>query len=365
MPQADLTEQLEMVRALFDGGRLAQARDLAGLLKTELAQETELSAAAIGQFESGAARPTTGTVAKLALALQVPPVFLAGNRKRFSITEADTHFRSLRSTPKRDRAKARAQVEILAEIVATLERRVRLPAVNLPELDPSSTPEEAAQAVRQAWELGEGPIPDVVGLFERKGVIISRLPAATDELDAFSCWVGSRPFIILISNKQAADRARFDAAHELAHILLHHDAQPGDAAVERAAHTFAAEFLAPTRSIRELLPKRIDWRRLAELKLEWGLSMAMLVRRMRDLGIISDAAFRRGMMDLSRRGWRRSEPIDLGEPEQPELLARAMTLLEEHRGFTVDQLGDELALSPNNIAPFIETLSENRLSPSI
>jgi hypothetical protein len=71
------------------------------------------------------------------------------------------------------------------------------------------------------------------------------------------------------------------------------------------------------------------------------------------------------MMDLSRRGWRRSEPINIGDPEQPELLAQVMTLLEGHRGFTFDQLGDELALSPDNIAPFIDTLSEARLSPSI
>jgi Zn-dependent peptidase ImmA (M78 family) len=260
---------------------------------------------------------------------------------------------------------ARAQVELLAEIVASLERRVRLPAIDLPELDPRVSPEEAARAVRNAWNLGDGPIGDVVGLLERKGMIVARLPAATDELDAFSCWIGARPFIILASNKEAADRARFDAAHELAHILLHHDAQPGDVSVERAAHAFAAEFLAPTASIRELLPKRVDWRRLAELKLVWGLSMAMLLRRMRDLGLISDASYRRGMMDMSRRGWRTTEPIILGEPEQPELLARVMALLEENRGFTLHQLGDELALNRASIEPFIETLSEDRLSASI
>lgn len=363
MPQADLEGQLETVRALFDGGRLTQARELAGFLKSDLAAATKLSAAAIGQFESRVSRPTAGTVAKLALALKVPPAFFAANRQRLSISEADTHFRSLRSTSKRDRAKARAQVELLAEIVQALERRVRLPEVDLPEVDPDSSPQQAAQAVREAWALGDGPLRDVVGLLERKGVIISRLPAATDELDAFSCWLGSRPFIILVSNKDAADRARFDAAHELAHLLLHHDAHPGDAAVERAAHAFAAEFLAPTRSIGPLLPKRVDWRRLAGLKLEWGVSMAMLLRRMRDLSVISDAAYRRGMMDLSRRGWRRSEPIDIGLPERPELLARALSLLEEHRGFSLDQLATDLALGRDNIAPFVDTLSGDQRDP--
>ena len=363
MPRADLEGQLETVRALFDGGRLAQARELAGFLKSDVALATELSAAAIGQFESGVSRPTVATVAKLALALRVPPAFFAANRKRFTISETDAHFRSLRSTSKRDRAKARAQVELLAEMVQSLERRVRLPAVDLPEIGADSTPDRAAQAVREAWALGEGPIGNVVGVLERKGVIISRLPAATDELDAFSCWVGPRPFIVLVSNKDAADRARFDAAHELAHLLLHHDAQPGDAVVERAAHAFAAEFLAPTRSIKPLLPNRVDWRRLADLKLEWGVSMAMLLRRMRELGVISDAAYRRGMMDLSRRGWRRSEPIDIGVAERPELLARALSLLEEQRGFSMDQLATDLALGRDNIAPFVETLSGDQRDP--
>lgn len=366
MPETEADVQLDTVRALFDGARLAQARQLAGLLKADVAELTKLSAAAIGQFESGVSRPTIGTLAKLALALHVPPAFFAANRKRFSISEADAHFRSLRSTSKRDRARARAQVEVLAEMVQALERRVRLPEVDLPELDPSSSPEQAAQAVREAWRLGEGPILNVVGLLERRGVIVSRLPAATDEMDAFSCWVGSRPFIILVSNKDVADRARFDAAHELAHLLLHHDAHPGDPELERLAHAFAAEFLVPTRSITAALPKRVDWRRLAELKLQWGVSMAMLVRRMRDLGVISDAAYRRGMMDLSRRGWRRSEPIDIGVPESPELLARAIALLEEQRGFTLERLAGDLALRIDNISPFIETLSaDQRQSVSI
>ncbi len=111
------------------------------------------------------------------------------------------------------------------------------------------------------------------------------------------------------------------------------------------------------------LPNRVDWRRLADLKLGWGVSMAMLLRRMRDLGVISDAAYRRGMMDLSRRGWRKSEPIDIGVAERPELLARALSLLEEQRGFSLDQLATDLALGRDNIAPFVETLSGDQRDP--
>lgn len=350
-PLVDHGVDAETARMLFDGERLIQARQLAGLLKGDLAKQIQLTPAAIGQFESGLTKPSVGTLGRLALTLGVPVGYFAANRPRFDVKEEDTHFRSLRSTSKRERARARAQVALLAEIVAALERQVRLPVVDLPSIDPGSTPEEAAQLTREAWGLGDGPIANMVGLLERKGVIVSRLPTATDDLDAFS-WLGARPFIVLASNKEAADRARFDAAHELAHLLLHHDAHPGDPELERVAHRFAAEFLAPAATIRQELPSRIDWPVLAKLKLRWGVSIAMLVRRMRDLATISDATYRRAMMELSRRGWRKSEPIELGAPEQPELVGRAMHLLERLRSFTLSDLASDLAVPSEKLMPF-------------
>jgi Zn-dependent peptidase ImmA (M78 family)/transcriptional regulator with XRE-family HTH domain len=357
MSTAEPEVDLETVRALFDGRRLTQARQLAGLVKADLADGVGLSAAAIGQFESGDARPSVATLSNLAKVLDVPASFLAANRTLYSVSGDEGHFRSLRSTSTRDRSRARAQLEILAEAVATLERRVHLPAVDLPDIDPQTSPEDAAHAVRVAWDLDDGPVSNVVGLLEDHGVIVTRLPAATDAMDAFSAWVGDRPFVLLVANKQAADRARFDAAHELAHLLLHRGSAAGDPEVERIAHRFAAEFLAPATSIRSVLPRRVDWRLLAELKLTWGVSMAMLLRRMRDLDVISEPAYRRGMMDMSRLGWRRSEPVAIGTPEEPEMLGLAVEVLARERNYTIDDLAGEMSLRRANIEPFAEAWS--------
>jgi Zn-dependent peptidase ImmA (M78 family)/DNA-binding XRE family transcriptional regulator len=357
VPPTDPAE-LETVRALFDGGRLTQARQLGGFLKADLAARVHLSPAAIGQYEAGVSRPTGPTIGRLALALGVPPGFFATDRPRFSVSEDDVHFRSLRSTSKRDRAKARAQVELLAQVVQTLERKVRLPTVDLPPIARDSSPIDAARSVREEWLLGDGPLGNMVGLLERRGVIVARLSAATDELDAFSCWIGERPFVVIVANKEAADRARFDAAHELGHLLLHHDAQPGDPELERAAHAFAAELLAPSASILAMLPRRVDWRALAELKLRWGVSMAMLLRRMRDLGRISDASYRRGMIEMGRLHWRKNEPVGLGQPEQPELLARAVNLLAQERNYGIQELASDLALRADMLTDFIVALRD-------
>lgn len=248
------------------------------------------------------------------------------------------------------------RAEILAQVVETLERRVRLPRVDLPAVPPEDTPAEAARAVRDAWGLGTAPIRGLVGLLERRGVVISRLAGPTEDVDAFSCRIAGRPYILLMATKDDAARSRFDAAHELAHLVLHEDAQPGDPDVERVAHRFAAELLTPADSIRPRLPRRVDWRALAELKLEWGVSMAMLLRRMRDLDVVSDAAYRRGMMDLSRRNCGHSEPVTLGAPEQPELLARAVDLLSSERGYGVEDLARDVALPADALVRLVPAL---------
>jgi Zn-dependent peptidase ImmA (M78 family)/DNA-binding XRE family transcriptional regulator len=352
-------EELLGVRRLFDGRRLEHARELKGLLKSELAEALGLSPAAIGQFESGASRPNTGTIIQLASALEVMPEFFVAGRPQIDLAETSVHFRSLRSTAKRERTQARAQVRLLAELVEVLSHKVRLPAVNLPSYPLDTDPEAAANDIRRLWGLGDKPVSDVVRLLETHGIVVVRLEAASEDLDAFSCWVTSdRPFVILTSNKDAADRSRFDAAHELYHLLAHKAAVPGDRQLELDAHRFAAALLMPAAPIRSELPRRLAWTQIAELKLRWGVSMAALVHRAHELGMLTDMSYRRAMMDMTRRKWRKTEPISLGDPERPMLLTKAM----EIAGYAgLDQIASELAVSPSGLDPFRAALQRSSL----
>jgi Zn-dependent peptidase ImmA (M78 family)/DNA-binding XRE family transcriptional regulator len=355
-------DELQAVRDLFDGHRLEQARELQGLLKSELAEQMHLSAAAIGQFEAGLSRPNLGTIAQLSLALGVTPAFFAAGRPQVELAETNVHFRSLRSTTKKHRTQARAQVRLLAEIVGVLSRQVRLPAVDLPDLPTGSSPEEAAALVRDEWGLGDGPIADMVRLLERHGVIVMRLHAPSDDLDAFSCVIGGeRPYVVLTTNKGSADRSRFDAAHELFHLIADQDASPGDRALETRANRFAAAFLMPEEPMKAELPRRVQWGRFAELKLRWGVSMASLLYRGHTLGLITEDAYRRGMIDMSRRNWRQHEPVDLGEPERSEVLRKAMELLGKARNYSLDDLASEVALPVSALDALRLTLDQTGL----
>jgi Zn-dependent peptidase ImmA (M78 family) len=152
---------------------------------------------------------------------------------------------------------------------------------------------------------------------------------------------------VLGADKADTARSRFDAAHELGHLVLHHDCEDPNPTVENEAQGFAAEFLMPADEIRHQLPRRADWQSFMALKRTWGVSIAALLYRARKLGVMSDPTYRRAMATMSKEGWRRKEPGQLPVPEAPTLLGRALELLEP-TGFAVGDLEEQLSL-PSDI----------------
>jgi Zn-dependent peptidase ImmA (M78 family)/DNA-binding XRE family transcriptional regulator len=341
----------------FDRDRLAQARRLRGYLKSDLAAAVGVTPAAVSQFESGLNKPSAATVNRMAIALRIPADFLAPRRPVVVVAEDETNFRSLRSTTKVQRSQARALVELLAELVAICEEYLTLPAWDGSISARGQNPEEAAIELRERWSLGQGPLSDVVGLLEAHGIVVARLPAS-DRVDAFSCLVGGRPYVLLASNKQATDRSRFDAAHELGHLVLHPDPLPGLGSAEIEAHRFASAFLLPRVSITAELPPSPSLTRLLELKGRWRVSIQALLRRGFDLGIYSEAAYRRAYQQIGRRGWRTDEPGDVGPPEQPQLVKRAADMLTSRYGD--DFLATRIRLPADDLAALMSMLSSER-----
>ncbi|WP_243718790.1 ImmA/IrrE family metallo-endopeptidase [Actinomadura sp. 7K534] len=316
---------------LFDCERLTLARRLRGMRKNQLAQAVGTTPKAIGQYEAGVQRPEERTVRRLAIALGVPVEFFHAGRSPVSMDGA--HFRSLRSTTQIERDQALAYGRIATDVVALLETLVDFPAVNLPEhpVPPDeiagSGPVEAARLTRKALLDEAGPVPHVVRLLEAHGVLVLVLPSAAERVDAFSVGVHPRPMVFFNPAKGDYWRNRFDAAHELGHLVMHADAEPGEKVVEDQAHRFAAEFLMPADDIAGELPAQPDWERLAVLKSTWGVSMAALLYRSRTLGIMTETAYRNAMSTLSSRGWRRQEPGPSKPLEQPTMLTRALEIV--------------------------------------
>lgn len=299
----------------FEAGRLRLARELRGLSQVELGARTAVTSAAISQFEAGATPPSAKTLGALASALEVPQGF-------FSLEISETHegfFRSLRRTSIRQRRQARALAYIAHDVArARTSGKASVPHHPLASLDVDrATVEDLAGRVRQEWEIPRGPIGNVVTTLEAHGVVVIRLPLSGEDVDAFSLPFPDRPVIVLAADKNDRARSRFDGAHELGHLVMHADQVWGIKEVERQAHEFAAAFLMPESDIADELPTRADWPTLFELKRKWQVSLAALLMRARRIGKMSEASYLAAVKETSARGWRRIEPIPLGECERP------------------------------------------------
>ena len=358
------------VAAFFDGARLTLARQLAGLRKSDLALLLDMSPTAVAAWESGAKRPTAVTVARLALSLSVDPGFFAMRPDDVAALSATPHFRSLRSTTQLARDQAFAYGQLAVDIATSLEKHVECPDPDVPSfpepmdaanLD-SGGPERAAQHVRERWGMSAGPAPHLVRLLENHGVLVVFSPPQAAAVDAYSFDSRLRPVVVLNPVKHDYYRQRFDVAHELGHLVMHTDAEPGGRTVEEQANRFAAEFLMPAAQIRDELPKAMNaaaWQSLARCKERWGTSLQALLYRARRLGAFSEVSYRNAMATLTSRGWRRSEPGLVTILEQPSMLPRALELLAAE-GISSRDLRDQCRVP----AELFRTVTSRRPQPA-
>jgi Zn-dependent peptidase ImmA (M78 family)/transcriptional regulator with XRE-family HTH domain len=347
----------------FDPIRLSVARRLQRMQRSSLASQIGVSAAAITQYENGSARPTRATLAKLAIALGVPTDFFRLGRPLCEVPASEAHFRSLRATPAISRAQALAFAEISIAVVDLFEQYVEFPPTTdlLDPLDihaPRSHVALRAAETRERLGLDTGPVPHVVRILESHGVVVLRLPDELDErVDAFSTEPANRPFVFLSPVKDDRARSRFDAAHELGHIVMHQGIDPGSKIVEQQAHQFATEFIAPSAQLLEELPRKVDWDMLLQAKTKWGISLAALAYRARESGIWTEHTYRRAAQQLSI--WHCPEPGALGPPESPSLLGTAMALVEQ-TGVGLNELATASRIPADKLARIVMAGSETK-----
>jgi Zn-dependent peptidase ImmA (M78 family)/DNA-binding XRE family transcriptional regulator len=335
-----------------------------GLRKKELAQRAGVSPGAISQYEKGTTKPSSGVVSSLALALGVPVDFFVTHRDIDKALNSVPHFRSLRSASQLERHKAFAHALLTWELALSIQKWVRLPELSLPEafgLGPEASlaeAERAADALREIWELGEGPIPNMTRLVELHGIAVTRLPLETARVQAFSCSFPGRPVIVLNRGRDSLAAGRLDVAHELGHLVLHDDEDPGSREVERQAFAFGSAFLMPRDVAVDLLPASADFTEYLKLKAVWGLSLQALLFRARSLRVMSESTYRRAMTRISKLGWKRNEPGDDAKGETPTMLARALDLLSNN-GVPSSQVADAARL-PLHAIEAMACLDEQR-----
>ncbi|SDG73730.1 Zn-dependent peptidase ImmA, M78 family [Pelagibacterium luteolum] len=209
-------------------------------------------------------------------------------------------FRSLSGMTAKERDAALAAGSIAFEIADWLNAAYSLDEPDLLDLEHERDPAVAARTVRQHWGLGEKPIGNLIKILEAKGVRIFSLSETTKNVDAFSLWRNDEPFIFLNTFK-SAERSRFDAAHELGHLILHKHGGPQYRSAEMEANLFASSFLMPETDVKTRLPYVTSLNKIIQEKQRWRVSAAALCYRLHKLGIISDWQNRTFNIQLNQR----------------------------------------------------------------
>jgi Zn-dependent peptidase ImmA (M78 family)/transcriptional regulator with XRE-family HTH domain len=334
---------------MFNPSRLEFARKRRGLSKKELASKVGLSSRSISLFENKEMAPSEETLRKIASVIHFPFNFFFGEDIDTPHQES-VSFRALSkmSAAKMNSALCSGGIALLFN--NWVDQKFRLPEPNLMDFPEGQDPEVAAAVLRQAWGLGELSIKNVIHLLESKGIRVFSLAENTKSVDAYSLWKNNIPFVFLNTLK-SAERSKFDAAHELGHLVLHKHGAPTGHDAEKDADQFASAFLMPRSSVLAHASQLTTLSSLIKLKKKWGVSLAALAYRMHKLGALSDWHYRSLCIEMSQKGFHKSEPEGI-ERERSKIWEMVFSNLRSE-GITKNDIAKDLGVYADEIESLV------------
>lgn len=318
---------MNRVATLQASERIRALRELRGWTQAEFASFTGLSQNVVSTLETGQRTVNTEHIRRIAELTGTPYSF-------FTLATPDLCDRELHF-----RAKKTARVTATRTIMRKFSESHSLARRLIQSYKPkrSMTPVEGAVdddaiealSVSLRYELGldeSGPIVHITRCCERAGIAVTALapvPGA-DSHHAGLSYTGPDGFAsIAYVTGQPGDRHRMTIGHELAHRVLHaRRIVTADRREKEAFRLAGALFMPKSAAMQEISPS-MTLTGFVRLKRTWGISISALVMRAHDLNIIDGERKTSLMRQISRKGWRRSEPVEV-EVEQPALLAHLL-----------------------------------------
>ena len=318
------------------GKNIRYYRLLKKMSQEALAQSVGIGKMAVSNYESGKRTPDYNTSRKLANALGVSLSML--------LAQAGTDVSIRHGAFRKQCALTKSQQEVvlggadrylekLYEAVSFVGDSA-LPAVPVYNRISADDYEQAGQYLRQILELAaNGPVGNITDILENHGFIVCPIDLDERGFSGNSGTVNGRPYIA-INVTMPAERQRFTLIHELAHLVFAFRDEQDE---ERMVDGIAGAFLLPQGDIiRELGPKRSDIRGdLRNIQREYGISMAAIVMRARQTGIITKTVYETTMKWMSANGLRSDEKSGL-VPEKSHLLEQltARAVAEDEIGIS-------------------------------
>lgn len=283
--------------------------------------------------------------------LDLPASFFSNADNLFPIQTCDIFYRSAARIKAEYRNANEAYTLLAKRINLYFERKLTLPKFNFPELeifeaDHSEFSANTANNLRGCWGLGIQPINNIIALLELKGIRVFRLPFETKQMDALSFFddQSGSPFVFL-NDFKSFERQRFDAAHELGHMIMHKDNKAEyNRTKESEADQFASEFLMPYQGFMGNLPKNLSIQSMIEYKKYWRVSLKAINYKCNKLKLISEWSYKNNSIRINSYGYHINEP----EPtysDQSLLFTKILKVLSSEDNFSVNKMLDDMGVS--------------------
>jgi Zn-dependent peptidase ImmA (M78 family) len=341
--------------------RIKSARIIANLSLRELSESMNaiVSHNAIKKYEDGLMIPNSHVLIHLARALNVKPDYFF---RPFTVDIENVEFRKKSKLPQK------VLNSIKEAVTADIERYVELEQfLNLStdfhnpikdyEIKDGDDVEEAVIHLLNEWRLGLNALPNVIELLEDKEIKVIEL-VAEDEFDGLSGWANNSIPVIVVNKSFPAERKRLTVLHELGHLLLSFNPGLEPKAIEKLCYRFAGAVLMPKETfINELGVNRssISIAELRTIKETYGISIAAIMARAKDLGVISEEKFIQFRKWLNSADDRRKE-IGLGEYIGREHSSRFNQLLYRAASEGIISMSKAANLANKKLAEFRDEL---------
>lgn len=353
----------------FNGERLKEARYYNSLSISDLADQLGVSKQMVSKYENGKSTPGAEVLFKIIQVLKFPSEFYF-QKDEFDVGTSGTFYRSRLTSTQKQKAPSESIKKALVIYRDYLEEYVEFPTLvkpyfeNIEQLIEEKNFDEIAEKLREFWDIGNDPIPNLMYLLEERGFVIGLLPTDMKKVDAFSSQeqIKENNYYVILSKKVETSffRQQFSLAHELGHWLMHSDLidpQHLDTVEYREkesdANEFASSFLLPKSSfLKDLTQGPINLSLLASLKGKWHVAIGALLMRAYKLDAITEEQYVKMQKQISYHGWRKVEPLDdITEKAIPLSLRQATELLVDNNVVSAAQIPEEIQKRYNRAYP--------------
>lgn len=319
------------------------------LSKKELASRISVTPMAITNYESGSRQPDMDILKRLAGVLGVRVSDFLATRNE-NLVFAHGEFRKNSTLQISQQEYVRESVEEYLgrffSVVDLLGGEVLPKAPDCHAVPMSGAVEADATAMRKHLGISlEGPIDDLIGTLENKGILVYVCDIPNDKFSGMNGFVNNRPYII-VNGRMSPERNRSTIAHELAHLIFDWPDDLPESSIENMATAISGAFLFPQNdALRELgVRRRSVSKDMILVCKEYGISMMLLVKRAQIAGIISESVAKSFYIEASKHGWKKNEPHRIA-PEQPLLFEQLVYRAVNENDISI-QKGSELLRIP-------------------